>query len=138
MPERVRAIDANVLLRYLLNDVQEQSERARRLIDSNEQLGLTAIALAEVAWTLAGPRYHRKLSDVANALIDLLARENLVAVGFDKVEAQFALMACTYGNSAASLGDALIAACARSGGLEEIYTFFRGFSRTGLEPVSPP
>lgn len=138
MTERLSAVDTNVLLRYLLKDVPEQGEKARTLLDSERPLGLTAIALAEVAWTLAGPRYRRKRSEVATELIELLARENIVAVGFDKVEAQFALMACTPENEAASLGDALIAACARSAGLEEIYSFDQQFSRAGLTPIAPP
>lgn len=138
MSERLCAIDANVLLSYLLKDVPEQAEKARRLIDSGRPLGLTAVALAEIAWTLAGPRYRRDRGKVATELIELLARENIVAVGFDKVEAQVALMACTGESGAANFGDALIAACARSAGLEEIYSFDQRFSRTGLTPISPP
>ncbi len=138
MVEPLRAIDANILLRYLLNDVPEQAEKARRLVDSEQRLGLTVIALAEVAWTLAGPRYRRRRSEVSAELIALLARENVVGVGFDKDEAQFALMACTSETRAAGLGDALIAACARSAGIEEIYSFDQGFSLAGLIPISPP
>lgn len=137
MPESLRAIDANVLLRYLLKDIPEQAKMAHQLIDSPRPLGLTAVALAEVAWTLAGPRYRRERAKVAAELIDLLARENIVAVGYDKAEAQSALLACTAENEAAGFGDALIAACARSAGIEEIYSFDRRFSRAGITPVSP-
>lgn len=56
--EPLRAVDANVLLRYLLTDVPDQAERARLLVDSDQPLGLTAVALAEIAWTLAGPHYR--------------------------------------------------------------------------------
>lgn len=137
MPEPLRAVDANVVLRYLLNDVPQQTERARRLIDSDLHLGLTAVALAEIAWVLAGPRFKRERSEVATELIDLLARENIVTIGFDKAEAQAALMACLPLSGAAGLGDALIAACARSAGLEEIYSFDQRFSRAGLTPMLP-
>jgi predicted nucleic acid-binding protein len=137
MPEPLRAIDANVLLRYLLSDVPEQAHRARRLVDSEQPLGLTAVALAEVAWTLAGPRYRRARATVATQLIDLLARENIVTVGFDKAEAQAALMACAVQVGAANFGDALIAACARSAGVQEIYSFDQRFARTGLTPLAP-
>lgn len=137
MREPMRAIDANVVLRYLLSDIPDQSEEARRLIDSTDSVGITAVALAAIAWTLAGPRYRREPSAVARELIRLLARENLVPVGFDKTEAQAALMACTLEVDAASFGDALIAACARSQGIHEIYSFDQGFSRAGLSPVVP-
>jgi len=138
MPEKIRAIDANTLLRYLLKDIPEQGEKARRLIESAQPLGLTAVALAETAWTLAGPRYRRGHAEVALELIDLIARENIVTVGFDKVEAQVALVACAGETGAANFGDALIAACALSAGIEEIYSFDQGFSRTGLTPMPPP
>lgn len=137
VPEPLRAVDANVLLRYLLKDVPEQGERSHRLIDSDRPVGLTAVALAEIAWTLAGPRYRRGRNSVAELLIELLARENIVAIGFDKVHAQVALMSCTNKSGAANLGDALIAACARSVGVEEIYSFDQRFARAGLIPIVP-
>lgn len=136
-PESVRAVDANVLLRYLLNDLPEQAQKARRIIDSARPIGLTAVALAEIAWTLAGPRYRRERASVALLLVDLLARENVVTLGFDKEEAQIALMACAAEHGAASFGDALIAACARSSGVTEIYSFDQRFARTGMTPLDP-
>lgn len=131
-------MDANVLLRYLLRDVPDQAERARRLVESEEPLGLTVVALAEIAWTLAGPRYRRDRAEVAMQLIDLLARENILTVGFDKAEAQAALMTCTSTTASANFGDALITACARSAGLQEIYTFDQRFARAGITPITPP
>lgn len=138
MPEAIRTIDANAILRYLLQDIPDHAERARRLIDSEEPLALTVIALAEVAWTLSGPRYQFERGAVARHLIDLLARENIVTIGFDKAEAQAALITCLPATGAAHFGDALIAACARSAGLQEIYSFDRRFARAGLTPIPPP
>lgn len=115
-----------------------RAEKSRASIESDRPLGLTAVALAEIAWTLAGPRYRRNRGEVAMDLVDLLARENIVTVGFDKTEAQVALMACATESEAANFGDALISACARSAGLEEIYSFDEGFSRAGLAPIVPP
>ena len=71
MTDPLRAVDANALLRYLLKDVPDQAKQARHLIDSAHPLGLTAVTLAEVAWTLAGPRYRRARPAVARQLIDL-------------------------------------------------------------------
>lgn len=138
MAEPLRAVDANVLLRYLLSDVPAQAERARRLIDSERPLGLTAVALAEIAWTLAGPRYRWPRGTVAMQLIDLLARDNVAAVGFLKPEAMAALLACAGPAGAANFGDALIAAACRSAGVQEIYSFDERFARTGLTAVLPP
>ncbi|HEX2171510.1 MAG TPA: PIN domain-containing protein [Dehalococcoidia bacterium] len=138
MPETLRALDANVVLRYLLNDVPTQAAKARRLIDSDEPLGLTAVVLAEVAWTLTGPTYRRSRAAVAGSLIKLLSRENFVALGFDKTEGQAALLACAAPTGAADFGDPLIAACARSAGVPEIYSFDQRFAWTGLIPSTPP
>ena len=80
MPEPMYAIDANVLLRYLLDDVPEQAAAARRLVDSDQPLGLTAVALAEIAWVLAGPYYHHARDVVALQLVDMLARETIVTI----------------------------------------------------------
>jgi predicted nucleic acid-binding protein len=133
----LRAIDANVILRYLLGDVAEQAEKARRIIDSEQPIGLTAVAVAEVAWVLGGPLYGLARRQVAGHLIDLLARENVLTIGFAKAEAQAALLACTADMQPAGFGDALIAASARSAGIEEIYSFDQRFARAGLSPVSP-
>lgn len=133
----MRAIDTNVLLRYVLNDVPEQAEASRRLIDSDEVLGLAAVALAEAAWTLRGPSYQRPRHQVVEALLGVLARENVVALGFDKIEAEAALRACGRPQRAADFGDALIAATARSFGVTEIYSFDRRFERAGLVALPP-
>lgn len=136
MPD-LRAIDANIILRYVLNDVPDQAQRARRLIESSERLGLTVIALAEVAWILTGPRYGMERGLIAGILLRLIARGNVVAIGYDKAQAQAALLACTQPIGAAGFGDALIAACARSLGVREIYSFDQRFARAGLTPVLP-
>ncbi len=138
MDEQLRTLDTNILLRYFLQDVPDQAESARRLIDSELPLGLTVLALAEVAWVLAGRRYQLERPVVAAGLLRLLSRDNIVAVGYEKGEAQAALLACTSPTAAPSFGDALIAACARSAGIHEIYTFDRGFGRSGLVPITPP
>lgn len=110
----LRALDANVVLRYLLADVPDQFEAARAVMDSDEPLGLTAVVLAEVAWTFSGPRYRIARALVAQQLVELLSRRNVVAVGFDAAEATIALMACRADEGAPGLGDALVAACARA------------------------
>ncbi len=134
----MRAVDTNVLLRYFLNDVPEQAKKARQLVDSDQHLGLTVIVLAEIAWTLVGPRYRRDRGRVARLLGDLLARDNIVPIGFDKAEAQAALLTCAAEVGAANFGDAFIAATARSAGLQEIYSFDQRFARAGLTPLTPP
>lgn len=137
MREPLRAIDTNVVLRLLRGDVPEQAEAARRLIESDQPVGLTAVVLAELAWTLTGPRYQRARDAVANELGGFVARRNVIALGFEKAEAEAALLACARRERAADFGDALIAATARSFGVAEIYSFDRRFERAGLVAIAP-
>lgn len=62
-------IDANVILRYLLNDIPEMSEKAKRTIDS----GAYTIPeiIAEVVYVLKGV-YKINRNAIGDALIDLL------------------------------------------------------------------
>jgi predicted nucleic acid-binding protein len=133
----LRTVDANVILRYLLNDVPSQAQAARTLIESDRPLAICPVALAETAWTLVGSRYRHNRALVAGLLVELLARENVVTIGVDKAQAQAALAACGAPTGGPSFGDALIAAAARSAGLTEIYSFDRRFARAGLTPVPP-
>jgi predicted nucleic acid-binding protein len=138
MSEVIRALDTNVLLRYLLDDHPLQSPSARRLVDSTERLGITLVALAEIVWVLSGPHYQIPRPVVAREVGLLLARENLIALGFDKAEALAAFHACEAPSGAPGFGDALIAACARSVGVTAIYSFDGRFARAGLDPLRPP
>jgi len=58
MLEPLRAIDTSVLLRYLLNDVPAQSDAARRLVDSDIPLAVTAATTAD-AKALQVMTYYR-------------------------------------------------------------------------------
>ncbi len=60
-----------------------------------------------------------------------------LAIGFDVSEAQAALLTCTAEVGAAGFGDALIAACARSFGIKEIYSFDQRVERAGLIRLAP-
>ena len=51
------AIDTNILLRYLLNDNEEQSRKARRLIKGENKVLVTDVVLVETLWTLKGKKY---------------------------------------------------------------------------------
>jgi predicted nucleic acid-binding protein len=65
----------------------------------------------------------------------LVSRVNIVPIGFVEQEMRAALAACA--TQAADFGDALIAACSRSYGVEEVYTFDRKFERAGMVRLEP-
>lgn len=71
------AIDSNVLLRHLLNDDPEQSPRARRLIEKNEQILVTDVVLVETIWTLKGKKYKANKGEIVSLVSLLLAEPNI-------------------------------------------------------------
>jgi predicted nucleic acid-binding protein len=137
VPEPIRLLDTSVIVRYLTNDLPELAERARRLIDSDLPLGITAVAVLETAHVLRNPPYRHSREAVVDALVGLLQRENVHGIGVDAADAAVALLLCR-ASTAVSIGDALIAAIGRSAGLTEAYSFDARFGRSGLRLVEIP
>ena len=78
------AVDSNVLLRRVLDDEPEQSDRARRLFELTDTVLIPDIVLAETIWTLKGKRYNASNQDLATMILVLLAEPN---VDFESREA---------------------------------------------------
>lgn len=82
------ALDTNVLVRYLVNDEQSQSNQAANLIESAETLFLSTIVLCETVWVLRRA-YKLPASDIVRVLRDLTAMPSveldrpLVEAGID-------------------------------------------------------
>ena len=66
------AVDANVLLRYLLGDDEAQAARARHVIERVERILITDVVLAETLWTLIGRRYRAAKADLVVVVDNLL------------------------------------------------------------------
>ena len=71
------AIDTNVLLRYLLQDDEEQGEKARQLINGPDDVLITDVVLVETLWTLKGKKYRLDKAGVVSLLHALFAEPNL-------------------------------------------------------------
>ena len=72
------AIDTNVLLRYLLKDNLEQSEKARRLIQGNTMVLVTDVVLVEAIWTLKGKKYNLDKAGITETMNALFSEPNIV------------------------------------------------------------
>jgi len=72
-------LDTNILVRLLVADDPEQTERARKLVSARctrESPGfINCIVLAELVWVLSGA-YGLSRSQIANAVEALLAGED--------------------------------------------------------------
>lgn len=62
------AVDTNVVLRYLLDDHQVQSEKASRLFSDNLDILITDVVLVETMWTLAGKKYQLNKTALVNVV----------------------------------------------------------------------
>ena len=68
-------VDANVVLRYLLDDHAELSEKATQIIE-NERLHLSFEVMCEIVYVLLGV-YKVSRSEIVELLKTLLERENV-------------------------------------------------------------
>jgi predicted nucleic acid-binding protein len=134
VPEPLRLLDTSVIVRYLSNDLRDLAEQARRLIESDLPLGVTAVAVLEAAHVLRNPPYSQPREAVVDALVGLVQRENMQGVGVDTAQAAAALLLCRE-SATVSFGDALIAATGRSAGVLEAYSFDARFGRAGVRVV---
>jgi len=134
---RCRAIDANVILRFLLDEPPEQAERCQalfaRLQAGEEEVYLPEVGLSDVVWTLQSfyrwprERIARFAYDVTSLRGTRMARKSLVR---DAIH--------LYAEHRIDFSDALIAAEMLHGGYVEIYSYDRDFDRViGVERVEP-
>lgn len=72
------AIDTNVLLRYLLQDEEEQANKAATLILGTEAVLIPDVVLIETIWTLKGKRYSLSKEQIIDVIHALFAEPNLV------------------------------------------------------------
>jgi predicted nucleic-acid-binding protein len=134
---KVRTIDANVILRFLLDDHPEQSPRCRELLrrvqDGEETIFLPEVVVSDTVWTLQ--RFYRwppdRIRRFVGTLLDLDGvRVNRKATLLEALHL-FATLRIDF-------SDALIAAEMLRSGREEIYSYDRDFDRVpGLRRVDP-
>jgi predicted nucleic-acid-binding protein len=134
---RCRAIDANVILRFLLDEPPEQAERCQalfaRLQAGEEEVYLPEVALSDVIWTLQS--YYRwpreRVARFAHDAISVsgirLARPSMI---------RYALH--IYVEKRIDYSDALIAAEIIHEDYAEVYSFDRDLDRVAnIERVEP-
>ena len=133
----MRALDANVILRFLTDDVPEQASRCSELLKrveaGTEEVWLPDLVLADIIWTLE--KYYKQPKKRIRAL--LIPILNLRSLRFSsKKTAQKALQ--LYAEKNLDWTDAVIAAQMLARKQSEIYSYDRDFDKlkgvTRLEP----
>lgn len=128
-------VDTSVIVRYLVGAPETQAKRAAALMDGEQELGVSVIALVETAHVLR-TQYAVARPDIVDTLIDLVTRQNLTTLELSKPDVLEALVnARSFPSS--PIPDALIVAAARSSGAVPIYTFDRDLGRLGVPIASP-
>lgn len=121
------ALDTNVLLRYILDDDVEQSERARSLIhslSSTYQAFIGREVILELVWVLTSVyKFNRSL--IANILLSLI-----YAMEFDVEEAHSLEQAISlFEHSRSDLSDLLILVAARRNHALPVHSFDKRFAK---------
>lgn len=129
------AVDTDVLVRYFLQDDPEKGPAAARLIDGAHELGISLVALAEIAFVLSR-NYGVPREEVVDRLVELLRKRNFEVLGMDKTLVASALLLCRP-SGRVNYADALINADARAHIVERLYTFDERFPSEGLTLEQP-
>lgn len=122
------ALDANVIVRYLVGDDAVQAAAARALMDrlTPEDPGFICREVAvEVAWVLERS-YRFARVRVAAALMDLTASDSLVVENSDDVAAA----AYRYGQGGPGFSDLMILAAAERASATPLFTLDRRLAQT--------
>ena len=133
----MRIIDANIILRYLTNDVEDQAERAGELLTKveagSEEVFLPDIILADIIWVLEG-YYKQSREQIREWITTILSMQGLrfsdKSVALDALD--------IYVDLGIDWSDAFVTGQMINHGIMEIYSFDRHFDRIGaIKKIEP-
>lgn len=128
-------IDTSVVVPYLVGTPVEQAARATRVIDGDQELGLSILVIVEAAHVLRA-RYGLSRPDVVEVLLEFVTRENVRTLEIPKADVIDALVRARAFISS-PIPDALISASTRAFAAVPVFTFDEKFGRLGA-PVATP
>ncbi len=124
-------LDTSIVVRYLVRDVPEMAEQAAAVIDSDDALWITGVALAETGYVLRSV-YLLPREMVIDHLRAFVSKKNILCHGLDKGTVLQALLMCRP-SGRISIADAMIWAAARTSGQNLVYSFDARFPTEGIE-----
>lgn len=127
-------VDTNILVRHLTGDPPEMAARATAYLETERELLLTDLVVAETVYVLES-FYETPRRRVAQAVRSL--------VGFDSilcVDPALLLRAIeVYENERIDFAEAYLVACAESTGVSKVASFDRSIDRINtIERIEPP
>lgn len=128
-------LDTSVVVRYLVGTPVTQARRAALVIDGEEEVAVSMVALAETAHVLR-TQYEVGQRDIIDALIGLIQRENVRVLGMRSAQVVEALVR-SRDLPGRPIPDALIVASTIAGDAIPLLTFDRGQRRYRIEVREP-
>ena len=123
-------LDTNIVVRYLTYDPPHQAEKATAIIEKEEDLYVTDVVIAEVAYVLR-QEYGLQREAVIDQLLRFVRLENVGVLGFDKHVVLQALLLCRP-SGRVSVADALVWAAALGTEHRTVYSLDQRFPSTGI------
>lgn len=118
-----KLVDANLIIRFLLNDNPSQAEATEKLFASSKDLILTDLTLAEVVWTLQSV-YRFSKQEITQKVKHILSLE-IFDANYNLLNNSLEF----YQGYNISFADAYLLAYIQEKNLEGIYSFDRGLDK---------
>lgn len=127
-------LDTSVVVRYFMQDQPHLALASTQIVESEDHLQVSDVAIAEVAHVLMST-YRVPRERVVDQIVAFLRRENVGTLNIPKEVILAALAKCRP-SGRVSIPDALIWAAARSEDVP-VYTFDRRFPTEDITVLSP-
>jgi len=124
-------LDTSIVVRYLTGDSPQLAEQAAEIIDRDENLKITDVAIVETAYVLTSV-YEIEREIVVDNLITFMQKKNISPFALEKGLVLQALLLCRP-SGRISFADAMIWAAVRSAGSKSIYSLDDRFPSDGIE-----
>lgn len=121
MPKKL--VDANLIIRFLLNDNLVQAESVKKLFQTKNDLVLTDLTMAEVVWVLKSV-YKFSKEEIVLKLKNLLSSQSLICNSHLLEESLN-----TFNRYNISFADAYLVACCKISKYTAIYSFDQGLDK---------
>jgi len=131
----VIGLDTSVIVRYLVGSPVGQARRAARLVDSDTEVGVSPVALAECVHVLR-TQYGVDQRDIIDSLIGLVQRENVGVIGL-RADLLVEMLVRSRDLPGRPIPDALIVAAALAADAVPLATFDRDQRRYGIVVREP-
>lgn len=128
-------LDTSVLVRYLVGTPPAQARRAAALIDGEEEVGVSSVALAECAHVLR-TQYGVPQREILDSLIGLVQRANVRVVDL-RTDVLLGVLVRARQLPGRPIPDALIVAASLAADALPLATFDRDQARYGIALREP-